>query len=510
MRIFLATVSLLAVLSVASATIYDVGATEKYKTLKSVLGLLHPGDEVDIDPGVYAEVNKITCSGTPSAPIIIRGVGATKPIFDATGLSVSGSGSTPRAIFQIEGANVILDNLEMRNARNGNNGAGVRLNNSTNAVVNNCKVSYCDMGFQGGDVNTAHINYCDVGFNGTPAFDGFSHNFYMDGNGISVYGCYIHDSLYGQNYKSRAHYNELWYNVIANSNEGEVGPVDSATTATPNSNMVMVGNVISSKKDRTGNYAKFIAFGQDGGGDHNGTLYMYNNTCIAGSPSIGFLDVNAASSAVVATNNIFYGSRSIVQQWDGNVTVPVTGSNNWLPSSIAAPDGWTDSVQGITPGLRNGPTDARLASGSACVDQGAALGDLYYVDGSGVRHSISSVMSPFTGPAVFPRLAQGPTDIGAYEYITTPTLSGDANGDGAVDGADYTIWANHVGATGVPPWLDGGGAYGNFNDDLVVNADDYARWNTFYNQTYAGSDVPEPAGLMVLALSGLAALRRRK
>jgi len=50
-----------------------------------------------------------------------------------------------------------------------------------------------------------------------------------------------------------------------------------------------------------------------------------------------------------------------------------------------------------------------------------------------------------------------------------PPLPGDANGDGAVDGADYTIWADHYQQSG--GWEDG-----DFNGDGTVNGADYTIW----------------------------------
>jgi hypothetical protein len=56
-------------------------------------------------------------------------------------------------------------------------------------------------------------------------------------------------------------------------------------------------------------------------------------------------------------------------------------------------------------------------------------------------------------------------------------LVGDANGDGIVNGVDYTIWLNHFGVEGV------GGSYdGDFNNDWRTNGQDYVIWlNVFRN-----------------------------
>jgi hypothetical protein len=382
--------------------------------LKGIASALRPGDVVEIDPGTYREVLRLTADGTDDAPIIIRGVGELRPVFDGKGLDVSGRGSVPRGIFEVEGAYYVIERLEFRNARNGENAAGIRLLGSTNAVIRDCKVSHCDMGIFGGDRETETIEGCEVGFNGTAEFSGYSHNFYMSGNRMVVRNCYIHDSVYGQNFKSRAHYNELWYNWIADSNEGEVGPVDGkGATERPNSNVLMVGNVIVSKPDRTGNTAKFILFGSESGGSHDGTLYMFHNTLVAGNPKIIFVQLHDTKARAVICNNIFFGSKRILV--NARQPIPVTGSNNWIPAGAKMPEGFTDTISSADPGFVDADRrDFRLKLSSACVDR--AISNMEYINGGGQRQTL--IVDRCYGPhmTLLPRTAVGRPDAGAYEF----------------------------------------------------------------------------------------------
>jgi dockerin type I repeat protein/PEP-CTERM motif-containing protein len=81
-------------------------------------------------------------------------------------------------------------------------------------------------------------------------------------------------------------------------------------------------------------------------------------------------------------------------------------------------------------------------------------------------------------------------------------VPGDANGDGVVSDADYTIWADNFGATGATPGM------GDFNGDGEVTDADYTIWADCYGETYG--QVPEPTTICLISLGGLMALRRRR
>ena len=411
-RMILTSLVLAFALGQAEAAVYDVGAGQPYTSINAVpLATLQPGDTVQIHSGTYNETVRVLAGGAAGSPIRFIGVGATRPIIDANGLNVSGAGSVPRAAFQVMGDHTFIQNLEFKNARNGNNGAGIRVTSGTGSVItdcviDHCKIDYNDMGMQSDTNDQLLVQHSEICFNGTSAFNGYSHNFYLIGDRTTVQYCYIHDALYGQNFKTRGHYTELLYNLIVDSNEGEVGfDVDPGITDIPNSNAVLVGNVIVSSASRTGNHAKYIDYIQ-----HQGTLYAFNNTLVAGSGNIHFLSPQSASDNVVAVNNIFYGSNNLVDLNGG----ALSGDSNWLPSGATVPPGFVNSVIGAAPGFVNaGARDFHLLAASACINAGS--NSFSYMDGRGVAHTGLPVYE-FAAPQTFTaRASDGSLDVGAYE-----------------------------------------------------------------------------------------------
>ena len=405
-----------AALSTGAAT-YQVGPARTYHTV-GALPSLTAGDVVEVDPATYNEIKRWTVSGTLAKPIIVRGVGQTRPIFDATNLVVDGVLPHPRAVFQVEADYIRLENLEFRNARNGDNGAGIRVTSGNNVTVTNCRITFCDMGIMCDNNSNLVIEASEIASNGTSLYDGFSHNFYLGGNSATVRFCYIHDSLFGQNFKTRAHYTELLYNYIADSQDGEVGMVDAAETAATNSHALIIGNIIISKPRLSAyNSGRFIQYGQDSGGQHNGTLFAFNNTFIAGDGRIQFLSANATGATIISENNIFYGSGQLV----GTVGGGVSGTNNWAQSSATIPASFGSTTSGSDPAFVNrAARDLRLARNSTCRNVG--LNVLSFLDGIGASHSGVPTFEYLNHQQNRARPTDGQLDLGAYEY-TQPIIN---------------------------------------------------------------------------------------
>ncbi|MEM6855423.1 MAG: N-acetylmuramoyl-L-alanine amidase, partial [Planctomycetota bacterium] len=98
--------------------------------------------------------------------------------------------------------------------------------------------------------------------------------------------------------------------------------------------------------------------------------------------------------------------------------------------------------------------------------------------------------------------------LAAVKKRLTPILLGDYNGNGEVDAADYTLWADTFGDT-VAPYAGGDG-----NGDGYVGVADYTVWADNFGNTAALSSgafpVPEPSMLALLGLGGLTILGRAR
>ena len=93
--------------------------------------------------------------------------------------------------------------------------------------------------------------------------------------------------------------------------------------------------------------------------------------------------------------------------------------------------------------------------------------------------------------------------FGISSLLTVP-LSGDYNGDGVVDAADYIVWRDTLGQTGAGLAADG-------NADGIIDGLDYDVWAGHFGQSLpdsagASATIPEPSTAALLAIGCILAL----
>lgn len=199
-----------------------------------------------------------------------------------------------------------------------------------------------------------------------------------------------------------------------------------------------------------------------------------------------------AGDVVVHSVDAFNG----IGNGEANVTwtTPVAGIINisggvWATREIGRGNQWTLSLN-----------DAPLSSGFV------SSGDPYsratpfdFAFGSGGPTALEMV-SVAVGDVLKLEIVRttAPGDFVGVRLRITEGLPGDANGDGFVTGADFTIWNDNYGA--------GPGAtraQGDFNCDGFVTGGDFTIWaDNYAPETTPSISVPEPATFMT-ALAGV-------
>jgi len=451
----------------ALAASYDVGPTRAHKSVCLLLAdgavTIGPGDVITVDAGTYTDACQVHPSGSPTQPIILQGASGPRPVFDAKGLDLSGSGSVPRAILQFTGASYwTVQHLELVNAANGsNNGAAFRVTAGGHGItLNDVSIHDNQDGVMSDGPATWIIEDSEIFHNG--AGDGQSHNLYLTGDYVRLQGNHIHDSVGGQNVKLRVHTIELVYNLIENEGNYAIDFEQSANTDAPNANAVMIGNVIV-RNPNAENHGQTIVFGNDnpsGTSVRNGSLYAINNTFVFTQANTGLLHMlnPAPGSKAFFYNNVFHATAAGAKiAYDAAADALISGSNNWVTTGIASATAFTASVTGADPGFVSA-TDLHLRADAAVIDKGASAPQ--YADGSGTMHDGTPVLEFVAPLGAGARPSDAVLDLGAYEH-------GDP--DAAAPAVDASAPAQDGGAT-TPPSESG------CSCELAPGRDPHARF----------------------------------
>lgn len=345
------------------AETFYVGPTRTYTDLQSVADLLGPGDVVEVDGDTtYTGGVVFTQSGEADNKIIIRGIringnrpvlsGGTNTVAFTTPWPYSGPGADHYVFegFEVTGGSSRCiyhqaDDLTIRDV-----------------AVYNC----LGQGVHGADSGSGSLTMAYVEVYGCGEGT-YRHQIYMatdeensPGSVFRMQYCYVHDGNGGNNIKSRAERNEIYYNWIENARYHElelIGPDggDGGNAALAREDSDVVGNVLR-KTSRNGYVTRV---GGDGTGETNGRYRFVNNTIICDQSAVFRLFDGIES--IEMHNNLFFRNdggtvnviRSVDADWSQGTPL-IAGSNNWVPTgALNIPAQWTNTQSGAAPDLEN-------------------------------------------------------------------------------------------------------------------------------------------------------------
>lgn len=378
---------------ITHAATWHVGPARSYTYCSQVAPLVADGDTILIDFATYVNDPQVQWN---RSNLFIAGIGG-RPRLEA-GDIIANDMSNGKGIFVTRGNNIHVHNIEFANARvQDNNGAGIR-QEGAGLLVSNCLFDGNEMGILGGNIPDCKVTveYCEFVNGGSTFNPGYQHNIYINHIDTLVFRYnYSHNSIAeGHEFKSRATYNIIMYNRIANEDSE-----DSRTIDIPNGGTsVIVGNVIEQGPNSAN--TNLLGYGLEGltnPAPH--ALYCTNNTFINKKDRGSFIQIANGTETLLVKNNILAGA--VTSGLINGSAINLDTSNNWVNTDLS-----------VFAFLDETGYDYHLLSSSGAIDGGidpgltilgySLLPTLMYKDTSGFEE----------------RVVEGTIDIGAFENNT--------------------------------------------------------------------------------------------
>lgn len=336
-----------------------VGRGKEYPTISRAVLAAQDGDIIAIAPGTYVGESMIIARNN----LILRGQDGVAIIDAAHGPVVQ-----DKAILITQGHNILLENLELKNAVSvDDNGAAIRAEGPS-LFVRHCFIHDNQSGIlvsNRGD-STVVVEYSEFARNGHR--DGQSHQIYAGLIAqLSLRYNFIHDSVVGSAIKSRAAHNVIEYNFVV---DGATGSANYTVDLSAGGYALLVGNVFQ-KGPRAQNHT-FVSYAPESLPWQDNALFMSHNTLVNDRFDSNFIN-NHAAIELHAINNLFIGRGAIVAggavQLTGNIVMNNTRygtvHNNDLGGSVGSGHNRSLASAEI---LDRARLDYRLTRASAAID----------------------------------------------------------------------------------------------------------------------------------------------
>jgi MYXO-CTERM domain-containing protein len=426
----------------AAADTLRVGPGQMYAGIADAMQHAHPGDVIEVQGGntypgmIYLREDY---GGTKDKPITIRGIKASgkRPV-----LSGVGSGQYENIILLLNANHVVMESFEVIGDGSDTNYCVVHKADDVilrDFVIHNCL-------HQGGVVSTDDgsgsitIEYSELYHNGK---GGSSHQLYMatdetmyPGSVFRIQFCYVHDGVGGNNVRSRAERNEIYYNWIEGAFYHEldlVGPIDGDLLPFREDSDI-VGNVLIKKNSEW----RIARLGGDGDGNTGGRYRFSNNTMVMTDSSSTVISLQNTVQTLEMYNNVIYGSKTGFKVYDVNEQIGLDtvhfGANNWiLAGTTSIPKEWIGSLSGSNADFVDPANyDLRPKMSSPLIDKG-------------------TTSTVFTGALGFPRALLMPTYHPPQHLLLAIGMGDGRNNQGAPDLGAFEVNASAPGAPPQPP-----------------------------------------------------------
>lgn len=367
-----------------------IGPDKTYQFCSQVSNLVNDGDTVFIYENHYMNDKQVSWSKNN---LHIEGKGHV--ILEA-GAIIANDFSNGKGIFVVKGQNVTIKNIEFRNAKvPDRNGAGIR-QEACNLTISNCIFDGNEMGILCGTLPNCKttIEFCTFKGNGSPFNPGYQHNVYINNIDTLIfrYNSSTDAIAEGHELKSRAKFNYIAYNWIANTDSE-----DSRTIDLPNGGTaLLIGNILLQGPNSANN--NIIGYGLEGLSNpspHN--LILVNNTIINKKDRGSFIHLpSSGCDTLLMYNNILGGI-----QTSGYIVGSAKYSSKL--SNIEEPN--LDALKFVDINNNN----FHLMPTSPCINMG------YITNKKAGNYSFIADKEFVEGPAWINRALHDQIDIGAYE-----------------------------------------------------------------------------------------------